>query len=157
MLAWFILWRTLAGFDDATFGYVFHCFKRFLGARVTNVWSCFFCCQMHRVVTFFSGKFYHARMHSDDFMTPMQSLWLEFYWKFKVLTEIWNQCQWTNYQTIKHSSEVSQTSNKPKQYSKSNFGTIVCWSKYILSNFLFSTNNTMYWLQNNAMQWYQKY
>ena len=62
------------------------------------------------VVTFFSVKFYHARMHGDGFVAPIQSLWLKFYWKFKVFTEI-N----VNEQTTKHSSEVSQISNKTKQ------------------------------------------
>ena len=36
----------------------------------------------------------------------------------RILLEVqgfhWNQCQWTNYQIIKYSSEVSQISNKSK-------------------------------------------
>ena len=70
----------------------------------------FFVVRHMEVVTFFSVKFYHARKHGDGFMAPIQSLWLKFYWKFKVFTEI-N----VNEQTTKHSSEVSQISNKTKQ------------------------------------------
>ena len=36
-------------------------------------------------------------------------------------------------------------------------GTIICWSKYILSNILFTANNAVYWFQNIAVQLYQKY
>ena len=66
----------------------------------------FFVVRHIRAVTFFSVKFYHAKMHSDGCMTPMQSLWLKFYWKFKDFTEI-N----VNEPASKHSSEVSQISN----------------------------------------------
>ena len=46
------------------------------------------------VVTFFSVKFYQPSMYR---MPSMQSLLLEFFWKFKVFTEI--DINETNYQT----------------------------------------------------------
>ena len=72
----------LSLFNDATFSGMFF-----------TVWSissktCFIVVRHLGVVTLFSVKFYYARMHSDGFMAPMQWLWLEFYWKFKVFTEI---------------------------------------------------------------------
>ena len=70
----------------------------------------FFCRQTHWGGNFFSVKFYYAGVHGDGFTAPMQSLWLEFYWKLKVFTEIS-----VNEQTTKHSSEVSQISNELKQ------------------------------------------
>ena len=102
MLGWFILWRTVAAFDDATFGYVLHCFKHFLDDICYKCLVVFlFIVVRHiRVVTFFPVKFYHARNYGHGFMTPMQSLWLEFYWKFKAFTEI-N----VNKETTKHSSD----------------------------------------------------
>ena len=34
--------------------------------------------------------------------------------------------------------------------SMSDFDTIICWSKYILSNILLTANNAMHWFQNNG-------
>ena len=128
-----------------------------LGACVTNLWLCFCCCccQTHRGGNFFLREVLPCQnaqwwLHDTNAIIVARI-------SLDVQGFHWNQCQWTNYQTIKYSSEVSQISNKSKQYSRSSFGTIICWSKYILSNFLFTTNNAMYWFHNNALQWYQKY
>ena len=108
----YIVKNSVAAFN-ATFGYVLHCFKHFLKDMYYKYLVMFFCCQTHRGGDFFHRCHaivtVHARMHSDDCMTPMQSLWLKFYWKFKDFTEI-N----VNEPAIKHSSEVSQISNKSK-------------------------------------------
>ena len=70
-------------------------FLAFLWGRVTNVWSCFFCCCPTRC----GGNFFRREVLQPSMyrMPSMQSLWLEFFWKFKVFTEI--DINETNYQT----------------------------------------------------------
>ena len=99
MLRWLILWRTAVTFDETTFEYVLHCSNYFLEVNFYKCLAVFFVVGQLEV-TFFSLKFYYARMHGDCYMASMQWLWLEFYRKFKIFTEA-NVTE----QTIKHSSD----------------------------------------------------